>query len=422
MPQSREVVITGLGVVCPIGVGVESYWSSLTAGESGVGWLEEMRGVESPFRFAARIKDFDAKQYVQPRKTIKVMCPEIQIAFAAAGMAMSEAKLEKDAIEPERLGVVLGSELFYGEIEEMAEAIRHCQVDGKFDISLWGDYAFKDLFPLWMLKYLPNMAACHISIAHDARGPNNSIVEGGASSLLAINEAAAAIERGHADAMLAGGSGSYVSFGCLPFRGWEHLTKWDGAPAAASRPFEARRSGSVPGEGAGMLLLEAREHAESRGAPILARIAGYASRFEPPGDPGKKRTGQAIKNSIEAALKAAKLTPHEIGHVNAHGESSIDQEWVEAQAIREVLGDVPVIALKSYFGDLAAGSGAVEIIGSVLALNRGQLPPTLNYDKPDPNCPVNVVHGAGAAIGSPTAIALNQSNTGQAAAVVIVRD
>jgi 3-oxoacyl-[acyl-carrier-protein] synthase II len=422
MPQPREVVITGLGVVCPIGVGVESYWSSLTSGKSGIDWLEELRGAQSPFRFAARVKDFDPKLYVQPRKTIKVMCPEIQIAFAAAGMAMSEAKLEKDAIDPERFGVVLGSELFYGELEEMAEAIRHCQVDGKFDVSLWGDYAFKDLFPLWMLKYLPNMAACHISIAHDARGPNNSIVEGGASSLLAINEATAAIERGHADAMLAGGSGSIASFGCLPFRGWEHLTKWEGEPSASSRPFEARRSGIVPGEGAGMLLLETREHAEKRGAPIFGRIAGYASRFEPPGDPWKKRSGQAIENSIAAALKSAKMTPADIGHVNAHGESSIEHDRMEAQAIRATLGGVPVLALKSYFGDLGAGSGLVELIGSILALMRDELPATLNYEQPDATCPVNIVREKGTPVGKPVALALSQSNTGQAAAVVIARD
>jgi 3-oxoacyl-[acyl-carrier-protein] synthase II len=422
MPQPREVVITGLGVVCPIGLGTQAYWKSLESGKSGVEWLAEMRGVDSPFRFAARVTDFDPKQYVQPRKTIKVMCQEIQIAFAAAGMAIEEAKLDKQVIDPERIGVVLGSEMLYGEIEEMAEAMRHCQVGGKFDMSQWGDHAFKDLYPLWMLKYLPNMAACHISIAHDARGPNNSIVEGGASSLLAISEATAVIERGHADAMLAGGSGSSVSFGCLPFRGWDHLTQWQGEPAQASRPFEARRSGVVPGEGAGMLLLEAREHAESRGAPILARIAGYASRYESPGDPGKKRTGQAIKNSIEAALKAAKLTPADIGHVNAHGESSVEQDRTEAEAIRAALGDVPVIALKSYFGDLAAGSGAVELIGSILALDRGQLPPTLNYEQPDPTCPVNVVHGRSLPVDKPTAIALNQSNTGQSAALVIVRD
>ncbi len=422
MPQSREVVITGLGVVCPLGVGCAEYWAALEAGQSGVDWMAEMRGVESPFRYAARIKAFDPKQFVQPRKTIKVMCQEIQTAYAAAGMAMEQAQLVKGAIAPERLGVVLGSEMLYGEIEELREVYQHCITDGEFHVEQWGDYAFKDLFPLWMLKYLPNMAACHISIAHDARGPNNSIVEGGVSSLLAIGEAAAAIQRGHADAMLAGGSGSIASFSCLPFRGWDHFTKWNGEPAQASRPFDAHRSGIVPGEGAGMLLLEARKHAEQRGAKILARVAGCASRFEAPAGPWQTRTGRAIAQSITAALSSAKMQPADIGHVNANGESSIDQDRLEAQAIHAALSDVPVIALKSYFGDLAASSGAVELIGSVLALVNDRLPGTLNYEQRDPACPVNVVPRSGQPSGKPAALALNQSNTGQAVAVVIVRE
>jgi 3-oxoacyl-[acyl-carrier-protein] synthase II len=422
MSHPREVVVTGLGVVCPLGVGVDALWAALAAGKSGVDWLPETRGAELPFRYAARIKDFDPKQFVQPRKTIKVMCQEIQTAYAAASLAMQHGKLAKGGIEPERLGVLLGSEMLYGELDELRDVYRHCSADGQFHAEQWGDFAFKDLFPLWMLKYLPNMAACHISIAHDARGPNNSIVEGGASSLLAISEAAAVIERGHADAMLAGGSGSFASFSCLPFRGWSQMSKWQGEPSAASRPFDARRSGLVPGEGAGVLLLEAREHAQRRGVPILARIAGYARRFEAPAGVDARRTGRAIEQSIVAALAAAKMQPANIGHVNAHGDSTLQQDQQEAQAIRQSLGDVPVTALKSYFGDLAAGSGAVELIGSVLALIHGQLPPTLNYDQPDPACPINVSHGSLQPIDKPAAIALNQSNTGQAAAVVLIRE
>jgi 3-oxoacyl-[acyl-carrier-protein] synthase II len=422
MLHPREVVITGLGVVCPLGVGCTAYWQALEAGQSGVDWLPEMQGVESPFRYAARVKNFDPKQFVQPRKTIKVMCQEIQTAYAAAGMAMEHGKLSKGAIEPERLGVLLGSEMLYGDVEELREVYRHCTTEGEFRADRWGDFAFKDLFPLWMLKYLPNMAACHISIAHDARGPNNSIVEGGVSSLLAVAEATAAIERGHADAMLAGGSGSMSSFSCMPFRGWRHFTHFSGDPAEASRPFEAGRSGVIPGEGAAVLLLEAREHALGRGAEVLGRVAGYASRFEAPADPWQPRTGRAIQQSIAAALAAAKMQPGDIGHVNANGESSIEQDRLEAQAIRAALGDVPVIALKSYFGDLAAGSGAVELVGSVLALINQRLPRTLNYDEPDPTCAVNVVRHAGQPSGKPVALALNQSITGQAAAVVITRD
>jgi 3-oxoacyl-[acyl-carrier-protein] synthase II len=268
---------------------------------------------------------------------------------------------------------------------------------------------------------LPNMAACHISIAQDARGPNNSIVEGGVSSLLAVSEATAAIERGHADAMLAGGSGSMASFSCLPFRGWAQLSKWQGDPASASRPFDSKRCGLVPGEGAGVMLLEAREHAERRGARILGRIAGYASRFEPPATPWAKRSERAIVHSITAALTSANLQPADIGHVNAHGEATIEQDRLEAAAIRETLGDVPVTALKSYFGDLAAGSGAVELIGSILALGKDKIPPTRNCDEPDPGCPIQVVR-AWQAMERKAVLALNQSNTGQTAAVVVVRD
>jgi len=419
---SRDVVITGMGCVCPLGVGSAALWSALAEGTSGVGWLDELKGVDSPYRFAARIKDFDPKLYVQPRKTIKVMCQEIQTAFASAGMAMEQAGLAAGTIDPDRIGVVMGSEMLYGDLRDLTEVYQHCMTHGEFEWVRWGEYAFKDLFPLWMLKYLPNMAACHMSIAHDARGPNNSIVEGGASSLLAIAEAASYIERGVADAMMAGGSGSLASFSCVPFRGWKHLSKWDGDPVGASRPFDARRSGLVLGEGAAMFVLEAREIAERRGAKILARIAGHASRFEPPANPWAQRTGRAIEQSIIAALAAAGLKAEDIGHVNAHGDSSIDQDKQEARAIRNTLGDVPVIALKSYFGDLSAGSGAVEMAGSLLALAHGQLPPTLNYEHPDPSCPINVVHGQSQPAEKRAAILLNQSNTGQAAAIVVVRE
>jgi len=266
------------------------------------------------------------------------------------------------------------------------------------------------------------MAACHISIAHDARGPNNSICAGGVSSLLAVIEAANVIRRGHADVMLAGGSGAVSSFGCLPFRGWEQLSKWTGEPAGACRPFEARRSGIVLGEGAGVLLLEARELAERRGANILARVAGFSSCFEPPGDPYKPRGGAAVRRSIRESLSHAGMTGGDIDHVNAHGEGSIQEDRMEAEAIRETLGDKPVTALKSYFGDLGGGSGAVELIGSVLALMHGRVPPTLNYEEPDPACPVNVIHSGPHSLTKPAALALNQANTGQTVAVVVAKE
>lgn len=421
MADLRDVVVTGLGVVSPLGVGVEPLWEALLAGRSGIDWIAPLQGSGLPFRFAGQIKGFDAKQYVQPRKTIKVMCQEIQTAYAAAAQAMQSAGLSRGAVDPQRLGVVLGSEMLYGELPELAEVYRHCMVEGQFEAARWGEFAFKDLFPLWMLKYLPNMAACHISIAQDAQGPNNSIVAGGVSSLLAVAEAAAIIRRGQADVMLAGGSGALAALSSLPFRGWEHLSTWEGEPAGAIRPFEARRCGSVPGEGAGVLLLESEEHALRRGARPLVRIAGWASRCERPGTPWAERSGRAIAQSITSALAAAGLDASAVDHVNAHGEGSPVQDRIEARALRATLGAVPVTALKSYFGDLGAGSGAVELIGSVLALTQGLTPPTLNYEQPDPDCPVEVIRAGPRPVQRPAALVLNQSLTGQAAALVITR-
>lgn len=422
MSNLRDVVVTGLGVVSPLGAGAASLWEALLAGHSGIDWIEPLRGAGLPFRFAGQIKDFDAKQYVQPRKTIKVMCQEIQTAYAAAAQAMESAGLGRGDYDPQRLGVVLGSEMLYGELPEMAEVYRHCAVDGQFDAGRWGEFAFKDLFPLWMLKYLPNMAACHISIAHDAQGPNNSIVAGGVSSLLAIAEAAAIIQRGQADAMLAGGSGSLASVSSLPFRGWQHLSTWEGQPAESIRPFDVQRCGTVPGEGAGVLLLESREHAQQRGAQPLARIAGWASRCQSPAAPWAVRSGRAIEQAIAAALQAAGVAPSAIDHVNAHAEGSRVEDQIEAEAIRATLGSVPITALKSYFGDLGAGSGVVELIGSILALVHGRTPPTRNCDRPDPACPVDVVRQNPRPVERPAVLALNQSWTGQAAALVIARE
>lgn len=420
--MKREVVITGLGMISPIGIGRDAFWAALDAGQSGirvVPALAEARDV--PIRLAGLFAEFDAKQYVQPRKTIKVMCREIQAAYAAAMIAMQDASLVKDQFDPQRMGVVLGSEMFYGDMEELLDTYRHSIHDGVFDAGDWTPNAMKDLFPLWMLKYLPNMPACHIGIVNDARGPNNTIVQGGTSSLLAIQEAAMCIERGHADLMLSGGCGSPITFSGTLFRGWKHLSQWQGAAAEAIKPFDRRRDGGLNGEGAGLMVLESREHAERRGAKILARIAGFASRNEP-GTRGHTVTGKAIRSSIVAALKSANLTPADIGHVNASAGGLVIDDRIEAQAIHAELGDVPVTAPKSFFGDLGASSGAVEMLASILAFEHGRVPRTLNYQEPDPECPVNVIHGVSQPIEKKTALLLSQNFFGGATAMVIAAE
>jgi 3-oxoacyl-[acyl-carrier-protein] synthase II len=417
MKSPREVVVTGLGVVSPIGIGIDAFMESLRAGRSGVVRLDEYADSELPFHLGAPVRDFDGKNFVQPRKSLKVMSREIQTAYGAADLALKHASLGKEQVDPDRFGVVLGSEMLYGDVSELAEAFRHCTHDRQFRFDEWGKNAMQDIFPLWMLKYLPNMAACHVGIAHDARGPNNTIMQEDASSLVALMEGVSYIQRDLADVVIVGGTGSRLSEPALPFRGALDVSNWQGDPAEASRPFDRNRDGMVFGEGAGMLVLESRDHAQRRGARILARIAGFASRME--GRQREARTGQSIRNAIVGALDQAEIEPGQVGHVNANGNSLPLDDRLEAAAIRDTLGDTPVTALKSYFGYLGAGTGAVELAASVWGVAEGFVPPTLNYQTPDPDCPVRVIHGEPLVGAPPVAISLNHTPLGQAAAVVV---
>jgi len=418
MSRHDEVVITGLGVVSPLGCGVERFWSALQNGDSGVHNLEIFEGADLPVHFGAAVRDFDPKVYVKPRKSLKVMSREIQLAFAAASMASGEANLSADSVAPERLGVVFGSDFIHCDLHETVSAFRACMKDGTFDFKKWGSEAIEAIHPLWMLKYLPNMPACHIGIAHDARGPNNSVTLGDVSSLLAIDEAYHVLRRGQADIMLAGGTGSRL-----------HPTMWlrsyigqvshhVESPEQASRPFDRRRDGVVNGEGAAAVVLERLEHAKARGAKIIATVRATASRFES-WKPLQPLEGHAIKSAIQTALEKAKLSPADIGHVNAHGLSTTWDDKIEAQAIRDTLGDVAVFAPKSYFGHLGVGSGCVELVTSLLAMQQGIVPRTLNYEQPDPDCPVNVVHGESLQGTPPVAMVLSHSSTGQAVALIV---
>jgi 3-oxoacyl-[acyl-carrier-protein] synthase II len=425
MTPKRDIVVTGVGVVSPIGIGKDPFWAAMCEGRSGIRRLELFDDPDLPAPIGGEVANFDAKQYVRPRKSLKVMSRDIQLAFAAADLAFVDAGLRERPIAPERLGVIFGAALIPGELDELAAAYRRCLVDGKFDFCRWGSAAMAEMFPLWMLKYLPNMPACHIAIGQDARGPSNSITMGDVSSLSAMAEAVRILERGQADAMIVGGVGARlhpVVWARADVRG---LSRRSDNPVAASRPFDAQRDGLVGGEGAGAFLFETRSHAEGRGTPIFARVLGCAAVFEPGGLQISNRTAAtargngAIRRAIAAALLDAGLTPAELGCVVAHGMSAVVDDRLEAQAIRAVLGDVPVTAPKGNFGYLGAGSGALETAVSVLAIQNKLIPHTLNYEHPDPQCPVNVVHGRPQPLDRPTAIVLSHSPFGQAVAVVL---
>ena len=420
MSSPREVVITGVGVVSPIGIGCGPFWNALASGTSGIRTIDLFDSSSLSVRFGGQIPDFDPKLYVRPRKSLKVMSRQIQLGFAAADLAVNDAGIAGGGVEPERFGIVFGNDMIYADVEDLESTYRRSTRDGRFDFALWSEAIQEEVHPLWLLKHLPNMTASHIAIALDARGPNNTIVLGDVSSLLAVGEAASVIQRGWADVMLVGGTGCRLHPTAIVARGTALLSHRTDDCRRACRPFDRDRDGLVNGEGAAALVLESREHAERRGARIRCRLLATAARCEP----RARRdglTGASLRQAIRAVLQEAKLAAHEVGHINAHGASTIEMDRAEAAAIAAELGNVPVTAPKSSFGHLGAAGGIVELAASVLGLEAGLVPPTLNYETPDPLCPINVVHGEPLAGRPGTALAVNICSTGQAAAVAIAK-
>lgn len=417
---SIEVAITGVGVASAVGVGIDRFYSALLEGRSGIVAQPELPENGIPIKFAAPVAGFDGKDYVQPRKALKVMSKEIQWGYATAGMAMAQAGLRKGEYDPTRLGAVFGGEMIYGDLEELEGVYRHCMASGEFDFSQWGHHAMHDLFPLWMLKYLPNMTACHLGIAHDAQGPVNTVIGGDLAGLQALMEGCRYIERGHADAVIVGGSGSYLSATSMAFCGYSHLSQWNGPTGGAVRPYDLDRSGMVSGEGAASFVLERADFVAKRGAKPLAFIRGYAAGFQRQLH-NDYPVAQALPRVITQALRNAKTSVSDLDHVNAHGLGGVIEDRDEAIALKSVVAGVPVTAIKSYIGHCGAGSSAVELAASLLALERGQLPRTINCERLDPACPINVVRETNKPVEKKTALVVNYSPRGQSAAVVIAK-
>ena len=428
--SSRRVVVTGLGVVSPIGIGADVFWEAIRNGKSGIRPIEMLPYTAAPGSAGGEIKDFNeatAKStYLKSqRKSIKVMCREIQLGVASAGLAIEHAGLDLASIEHERFGVDFGANLMFSPPDVLKDACYACvsSESKTFLYEKWGSVGMGSMEPLWLLRYLPNMPACHIGIFADARGPSNSITLDEASGNLAIGEACRIIERGAADLMLAGTTGTRLhAVKTIHAALWDTLAHEDGPPEQWCRPFDLNRSGQVIAEGACSLILEDERHATSRGATILATVLGSGASCSMH-QSGQPRLGRALANAMKSALRDAGVDIAEIGHINAHGLGTKDADAEEAAAIHEVFGpraaDVPVTALKSYFGNAGSGCGTLEIAGSILGLRNGVIPPTLNYETPDPVCPLRVVHGDAEPTSNKVVLSVNVTRMGQASALVL---
>lgn len=415
--MQHSVVITGLGVFSPIGIGKQAFWDSLVQRRSGVKPITQFDPAGLPVRFAGEVRNFEPKQYVKPRKSLKVMARDIQLAVSAAGMAYEDAGLDENSHDPERLGVLFGTNLLQDANVDLAPIYDGAISEGKFDFDQWAASAERNGYPLMMLKYLPNMAACHVAISLQAYGPNNTITMDAASSLLAVLEATQVIQRGMADLMIVGGASTQVyPLKLLQSVLGRSVSHRNDLPEEACRPFDADRDGMVLSEGAAAFVLERQDHAEARGAVPLARILGGGRAFSGESD------SEAMTRAIQLALSDAKRSPEEIGHINADGLSTQEEDRQEAEVIHQIFAQTPVTAPKSFFGSAGGASGALEMFASVLGIQHGEVPITLNYNTPDSACPVNVVHEApltGRAAQS--ALLLNRTLFGQAAALVIDR-
>ncbi len=424
----RRVAMTGIGVISPIGIGPDALWESLAAGRGGLAKVDQFDFSILPGGVGAEIKDFTdetaKKQYLKTqRKSIKVMCRDIQLGVASAGLAIENSGVSLDQLNHERIGVEFGANLMLTPPGTLQDPNRACLDDERhFHFEKWGDAGLGDMEPLWLLKYLPNMPACHIGIAADARGPNNSLTLEDASGNLAVREAASIIQRGWADVMITGATGARIH----PVKAvhtllWHEFAEDASDPLTCLKPFDVDRCGTALGESSCTFILEEAEHAQQRGANILGYYLGggiscVADRS------GKPNITQAVANAMRYALSAAGLQPGDIGHINAHGLGGKESDLAEAKAIHEVFGalgnTVPVVGLKGYWGNSGAGDGVVELAASLLAVNRGCIPYTLNTAHPDPACNLNIVCNAMRETDNKTFMNVSFTRVGQASVVI----
>ncbi|MGQ0849070.1 MAG: beta-ketoacyl-ACP synthase II [Actinomycetota bacterium] len=380
----RRVVITGMGVISPVGNDVESFWDSLVAGRSGIGPITRFDASAMRTRIAGEVKDYEPEKHFD-RREVRRLDPYDQYFLIATRQALFQAGVAYGADDEAavRAGVMVGAG--FGGMEAFIDEIGVLISKGPDRVS-----------PTGIPRIIPNMAAGLASIEHHLLGPVSCVVTACSASANAIGDAAEIIRRGAADLMVAGGSEAAITtYGVAGFNQARAMSTRNEEPTRASRPFDAGRDGFVMGEGAGALVLEARERATERGANILGEVVGYGMSADAYHITLPRPGGMGAARAMTAALRDAELQPSELAYINAHGTSTDANDATETAAIKLALGEaahkVPVSSTKSVTGHVLGGAGAIEAIASILAVNRGALPPTINYETPDPECDLDYV-------------------------------
>ena len=422
MAAVRRTVITGLGLLTPVGNDADSFFTGLKARKSGVRKLSFCDPSALPCQVGGELPEFLPKKVItnkEHQKAFRMMARTVQMGLVVSTVAFRDAGLEVGKIDPDRAGVEFGAGMVASELDDLGRASRVslAEPDGQVSLGVWGQTGHKEVPPLWMLKYLPNMPSCHASITLDLRGPSNTHTQSDAASTLALGEAFRILQRDVADVMLVGGTESKMNpLSQTRHNLFQQLSKRTDDPTRAHRPFDRDRDGSVLGEAAAAVVLEDLDHAQRRGAKVYAELLTVASAFDRP------RNGAVMAKVIRAALERAGAKAEDVDHVNAQGLATERSDRWEARAIHDVFGPkTPIWAMKGNMGSSGAAAGAVELIGSVLALNRGELPPTLNCEHPDAECPVHVHTDGVRPLAKPVAVSLNFTDKGQIGVAVLRR-
>jgi 3-oxoacyl-[acyl-carrier-protein] synthase II len=396
--QRRRVAVTGLGLVTPLGTGVEKNWEALSHGRSGVSTISRFDAKDFPTRIAGEVRDFRAEDFIE-KKEIKKMDLFTHYSMAAADMALADSGLKIEESNAERVGVVLGVGL--GGLPTIEEY--H---------SLYLESGLRRISPFMIPKLIANLAPGQIAIKHGAKGINYTPTSACSSGGHAVGEAMRMIRHGYQDAVICGGAEAAISpMGVGGFIAMRALSTRNDEPARASRPFDKNRDGFVIGEGAGVLILEEMESARRRGAKILAEVIGYGANDDAFHITQPSPEGIGAASCMRLCLEDAGIDPDAVGYINAHGTSTQFNDSNETKAIKRVFGEyaarLPVSSTKSMTGHLLGGAGGVEAAFTVLALSRGLIPPTINYEERDPDCDLDYVPNV--ARKAPIEIALSNS-------------
>ncbi len=403
MADSHQAVITGMGWVTPLGQDLEGVWKRLLAGDCDSAPTTLFDASTFPSNFSAEVRDFELSRFLgDGYERHKVGSRNTQFALAAAEMAWQDAGMPScDGLDPTRVGVYLGGGEGPLDFDNFAEAaVRGWKTDadgrGHLDTLAWAEVALTHLQVSREAEQEPNLAAGHLAVRFNAQGPNFNTLTACAASTQAVGEAARTIRRGDADVIIAGGTHSMIHpLGVTGFNRLTALSTRNDSCATASRPFDRTRDGFVLGEGSGIVILESVEHAERRGARILAEIAGYGSTADAFRITDIHEEGRGAVAAMRGAIEDAGLTLADVDYISAHGTSTEENDKVETLAIRAFFGDraeqIPISSIKSMMGHLIAAAGVVEVITCVLAIRDGILPPTINLQHPDPNCDLDYV-------------------------------